>query len=228
MRRVRVHPTPQTHRDMHDEFTDVQADAKLLVKAASRSSGSSGSASQVLVAVKAAATAADNDDAAEFLNVLLTRNERHLSRVFEAQTEQSSVCMVNLVKKRFNGGGPMQQLLIALVEHIESPGTYYAKLLKVAVQGAGMDEGTIIWFDSRLMVVVSPFAVPDLRHLSLPDPDKVHRLLLRIRGTPALEQTKEAFEKLTPGKTLVDRLRSETTGHHQALVVALLNQSSSD
>jgi annexin A7/11 len=162
----------QTHRDDSGAFTNVKEDVETLFKVLQQEKSKE-----------------DENGNLAFIKIVLTRHEAHLAKVFDAVAEKSSVCMLNLIKKRF--AGPLQTILLAVLDYVESPGMFYAKQLKAAMAGAGMDE------------------------------EKVHRMILRIRGTPAQQWTIDAYQKAF-GKSLIERVKSEASGNHQELLEGLL------
>ena len=89
--------------------------------------------------------------------------------------------------------GQMQTAFVSCVDYVDNRGLWFAKQFKSAMAGAGMVE------------------------------DKLIRLILRLRATPLMQVTKDAYQSMT-GKALDQRIADETTGDHQKLIVALVNQ----
>eukprot|EP00158_Paraphelidium_tribonemae_P002033 Partr_v1_DN25056_c0_g1_i4_m50604 putative annexin A7 len=86
-----------------------------------------------------------------------------------------------------------ETVLLAMVRCIDETAEYFANLLHESMKGVGTDE------------------------------EKLHRIILRIRATPIMEEVKAVYLK-KHGKSLRKAIESETSGDHEKLLVALIEQ----
>jgi annexin A7/11 len=152
-----------------------------------------------------AGTGRAGTDETEFIRLLNTRNYNHLAQVFNAYAAKYGQSVGNVVKKEF--GGKLEQVLLAAVRVAENRGDYFAELLESSMKGVGTDEGNLC----RIFLFL---------HSCI---DKLNRLVVRLRGTPSMQSTRDAYMK-RHGKSLENRIKGETSGDHEKLLVALVNQ----